>query len=226
MAQLLEGLGLRERMAVTPPRAGQPPAPHALGLFPPGGAAGAPLVFAEPSPVGQGNHGLVPESAAAAQLPPGGSMGASVTGPDAALVHAVHGAMDVVVAPAAKDADSIEAGGSNKQQAGVGAVLKPAPAADSEKDLETVHAAAGGDGGSLSAQKADAAGRIGGHAGGHAPGAVGSGCDAGSPIGERWVPKPATPLGDAETQPPALVRAPATILPCLSGSAWPVCIRS
>ncbi|KAK9824815.1 hypothetical protein WJX81_001067 [Elliptochloris bilobata] len=40
VAQLLAGLGLRERMDVTPPRTGQTPAPHALGLFPAGSPAG------------------------------------------------------------------------------------------------------------------------------------------------------------------------------------------
>ena len=229
MAQLLEGLGLRERMAVTPPRAGQPPALHALGLFPPGGAAGAPLVFAEPSPepspAGQGSHGPVLESAAAAQLPSGGSVGAPVIGPGTALVDELHGAKDVRVAPAAEDAKGIKADGSSKQQADDGAVLKPASAAHSETDLEAAHGVAGSDGGFPSAHQADAAGSVGGHAGGHAPAAAGPGCDAGSPVGERWAPKPATPLGDAETLPPALVRDQATIHLCLWRSAWPVCIQ-
>ena len=208
-------------MAVTPPRSGQMLAPHALGLFPAGGAAGAPLVFAEPSPVGQDDHDPVPENPVAALTPPSGSVGAPL---GMSLVDALDSTVDGTVAPAAEEANGDEealvAGGNGNKQAcaaaGDLAVLKPAAAADGGTSLEAVHAAAGGDGGLLTARKADAAGLIGVQGGasmhGPAPAGSGSGCVAGSPAGERWAPKPATPLGGAKTLPPAMVRAPSAFL--------------
>ena len=65
MAQLLDALDLEERMNSTPPRTGATPAPRALGLFPPGSIAAAPLVFDQPSP-GPGHHSPDPTAGDAA----------------------------------------------------------------------------------------------------------------------------------------------------------------
>ena len=95
MAQLLDALDMEERMNTTPPRTGATPAPRALGLFPPGSIAAAPLVFDQPSP-GPGHHSPDPNAG------------------DAAMT-------DGLAPPAEASEEALEGSGDSDEQAGVDA---------------------------------------------------------------------------------------------------------